>query len=186
MKYRRINIFGGPSLGKTSTAWFLSHQLKKRHYNIELCRERAKLLAYKNQVPTGLTQNTLFVEQMEEERTFLDNGVDLVVTDSPVLLAVSYGMKYGQTKEFEKYFGSVYKQYDKEYPSINILLRRSSDVYVECGRFETKEEAIRMDLKIMEHYTFYSCGGIQDLCVVDSFSDEACLAYVLSKLELEK
>ena len=114
-KYRRINLLGGPGVSKTTTAAFLFNQLKKRHFSIELCREHAKLLAYQGKTPDTILQGQLFFKQMEEELTFLNANVDLIVTDSPVILAHSYGRKYGCSSEFKRYFGTFFEAEEKRF-----------------------------------------------------------------------
>ena len=72
----------------------------------------------------------------------LENGVDVIVTDSPLLLQCIYAHVHNcvVTTELKK----ICHSFEKEYPSFDIFVKRNND-FIEEGRFETEKEAIAMD-----------------------------------------
>ena len=117
-KIRRICFFGGPGSGKTTAAIRLFADLKLKNYNIELVQECAKVFACSEQKLDGFSQFCLFGKQLELEKTWL-NCVDLIVTDSPLLLQIPYTVKYNCPGWQGLMEAAI--AFETLYPSLNII-----------------------------------------------------------------
>jgi len=145
---RRINLFAGPGAGKSTAAAAIYSDLKRRGYSVELINEYIKGWAYEAREVKPYDQLYVFAKQLRKEELVLRNGVDLIVTDSPILLSISYARKYG-FKDWKALL-DVACGFEKEYPSLNIYLDRGDCPYQEDGRWETRKQAVEMDRQIKE------------------------------------
>ena len=85
-----INLFGGPGCGKSTTAAGLFHLMKLNEMNVELVTEYAKDLTWEERFGT-LANDQLYVFAKQQKRLqVLKNKVRYVVTDSPLILGLSY------------------------------------------------------------------------------------------------
>ena len=115
--------------------------------NIELVQEYVKEMVYIGAKISPYTQVKLFSEQLDREYKILLSDPDIkVVTDSPISLAIPYAVKYGFQQTAQLF--EIYKAFDRDFPSLNILLKRDDCPYKEEGRIENLEEAKEMDQKI--------------------------------------
>ena len=146
---RRINLFAGPCSGKSSLAAHIFSEFKKESVKIELVQEEAKEWAYEGRKITKYDQLTLFAAQMRKEDLALRNGSELIVSDSPIMLAICYAKKYGFNCCESLY--EIAKNFEEDYPSINIFLERNGGDYQKEGRYETYIEALHMDFLIKEY-----------------------------------
>jgi len=148
----RINIFAGSGAGKSATASGIHNALCK-NYKIELVNEYIKSWAYQKRVPQSFDQCYIFGKQIHAEDSFLQAGVDHVVTDSPVLMQVFYARKHG----FPCWQSllEIATAFEAAFPSINIFLDRSGIPFKEEGRYETESQAKANDVAMrtfMESY----------------------------------
>lgn len=139
----RISLFGGPGVGKSNLAAGIYSRLSKEKIHIELIIEYVKKWTFINRVPNGFDQIKIFGEQLHNEDIVLRSGVPHIVTDSPLLMQVAYAKKYG-FKATDS-LANIVKEFDKQYPCINIVLDREGIPYQTKGRYETLEEAKEMD-----------------------------------------
>jgi nicotinamide riboside kinase len=174
-KVRRINLFGGPGSGKSTTAAKLFSDLKVRGYSVELVSEFVKVDVYSGRSIEGPYQVYAFGNQMNAEDVFLKNNVDLVVSDSPLVLQAYYSKQRGESfwtniLDLSNYFETVY-------PSINLFLKRDGIPYVEEGRYQDLNQAVVVDREIQslldESCVNYSCVATTDY---DSVLDLVCTA----------
>jgi tRNA uridine 5-carbamoylmethylation protein Kti12 len=89
-----INFFSGPSAGKSTAAHQLFSYLKRHNINCEMASEYAKELVWEGSLYKLKNQISVFGEQYD--RMFrLMNKVDVIITDSPLLLSAVYNkLKY--------------------------------------------------------------------------------------------
>lgn len=150
---RRINLWGGPSAGKSRTAARLFADLKdwksQTHspYEIELVREYIKDWAWEGKAVKGWDQLHIFSEQLRREEMLLRNNVDIIITDCPIGLNTFYAVH--NNLPFAVDLAHLASKYEKEYPSINLVLQRP-EVYHEKGRYHNKTEACQIDIAIKE------------------------------------
>lgn len=141
----RISLFAGPGAGKSNLASKLYSELSARGHKIDLVQEYIKKWAYQGRVPEGFDQVKIFGEQIHAEELLL-RKISHIVTDSPIPMQVAYAKRYGlpgyQALEI------LAKEFDKSYPSINILLDRTGIPYRSEGRYEDEAKAKWMDEQI--------------------------------------
>lgn len=144
----RINLFGGPGSGKSTTAAWLFSELKLRNYSIEYVSEYVKSWAYQKRAIGKFDQVYLFGKQQQYEFRYLNCGVKNIITDSPTLLAVIYAGLHGNT-DMAEHLHALNKIYDKDWPCVNIFLDRGDKPYIQEGRYQTLEQAKELDNKIL-------------------------------------
>lgn len=137
MKYRRINIHGAPSSGKSSLCAHLFTSFKEKHYNCELCYEAAKVLAYRKRAISFGDQLKLFSEQYFQEEAFLGNGADLIITDAPLTLSALYAKYFYGDKSINLF--NLAQDFEEQYNSINIFLTNES--FSPVGRYQSQKDA---------------------------------------------
>lgn len=145
-----INLFGGPGVGKSTTATGLFSWMKQNKYSVEYVSEFAKELSWEGATSQLENQAHVFAEQFRRQWRLVDQ-VEYVITDSPLLLSSVYFEYYfnrskqalfsDSYKELAiKYFDSTYSEFN----NIEIIINRNKD-YVTQGRNQTLEEAIVID-----------------------------------------
>ena len=147
-KVRRICVYGGAGSGKSTLASWLASEVTIAGYDVQVSLEYVKKWVYTGKQPKSFDQVYLFSKQMYAEDSYLSSGVEIVVTDSPLLLSCSYAQHNGCP--FANELISIAKKFDEQYPAINILLDRHNIPYKTKGRFQTYEEAVALDKSIEE------------------------------------
>ena len=142
----RVNLFSGPGAGKSTLASGLFSEFKKKNYSIELVHEYIKKWAYEGRKPKSFDQVYIFGHQLHAEDSILQSGVKNLITDSPLFMQCSYAIKYNFPC-WQELLG-IAKEFEKQFPSLNIFLDRKGIPYQDLGRYETEEEALAMDEKI--------------------------------------
>jgi molybdopterin-guanine dinucleotide biosynthesis protein len=160
-----INLYGGPSTGKSTTAAGLFYKMKSAGYKVELVTEYAKDLTYDKRHTILKNQEYVFAKQFSRLRRLKDQ-VDYVITDSPSLLQLVY-----LSDEFElPSLKNVIIEGHDYFDTVDIFLKRNLEnhPYQEYGRNQTQEEAIEIDDKILKVLK-----GIDTLFHVVEVSDKA-------------
>ena len=145
-----INLLGGPSSGKSTTAAGLFYKMKLAKYKVELVTEYAKSLVYSERGNMFCQQDYIFAKQHHMLYRLKDK-VDWLITDSPLILSIIYAGYNWRDKNIEKYFNfsefvhSVNDEYDNYY----FFLNRVKE-YQKYGRNESEEEARKIDKEIID------------------------------------
>ncbi len=173
---RRINLNSGPGCGKSVVASYLFYELKVRGYKVELVQEYIKKWAYQKRSPKSFEQLYIFGHQLHAEDILIHNGVDVIITDSPLIMQCCYA----QINNFPcwKELLSICQAYEAQYKSVDIFLERGDLEYKIEGRYESYEEALLRDQQILnfvESYTTIEKFPSKDL--------NGILNFILSKLE---
>jgi hypothetical protein len=147
-----VNLFAGPGAGKSSTAYGLTSGLKHLGINAELAPEFAKDLVWSGRTAELENQFLIFGTQLERLRTLERAGLDVIVTDSPILLSTLYKPEY-MRKTYDLLVWDEYLRFD----NINFFINRTKE-YSEAGRMQTEEEARKIDLRVL---TLLATFGIQ-------------------------
>lgn len=137
-----VNLFGAPGAGKSTGAACIFSQLKMKGYNVELVTEFAKDKVWEED--KGVFKDQLYIFAKQNFRLKRVEGkVDVVITDSPILLSLIYNDSYGQS------FDYLVKDTFNNYNNVNFFVKRFKK-YNPIGRFQTEEESNKME-KIIEN-----------------------------------
>ncbi len=132
-----VNLFGGPGTGKSTMAAGVFSELKWRGVNCELATEYAKEKVWEGSY--GVFENQVYIFGKQLHRILrVQEKVDVVVTDSPILLVALYNERLGKT--FDDLIYEIFKTYN----NVNYFLVRKKE-YIRKGRLQTLEEAIELD-----------------------------------------
>lgn len=139
-----INLYGGPGTGKSTTAAGVFSLLKLHGVNAELVPEFAKDLTWEGRTKTLLNQCYIWGKQ--HNRLFrLVDSVDVIVTDSPLLLSIMYSRLCGHAGN--QFISAVLESYH-QFNNVDIVLDRVKE-YNPSGRSQTEIEAKSLDSKII-------------------------------------
>lgn len=135
---RVINLFGGPGIGKSTTAAALFALMKHRGHCVELVTEYAKDLVYDGN--TRLLEDQLYVLAKQNIRlSRLRNHVDWAITDSPLTLSKVYHAEDWLMPAID----ALYAGYD----NVEFLLERVKP-FKQYGRVHNATEAMALDSRI--------------------------------------
>ncbi len=90
-----INLFGGPSIGKSTQAAGLYYEMKKAGYNVEMPYEFPKLQAWERNVYAVKDQFYITANQ-HRNISRLYGQVDYIIVDSPILFGLIYKDRYNE------------------------------------------------------------------------------------------
>ena len=155
-----INLIGGPSIGKSTMAAYIYFSMKEMGYKVELVREVAKEWAWEGREIGPFDQMAILGEQIRREST-LFGKVDYIITDSPAILGAFY-FDYNHDETFMNRMVKNYYNYSESHgvEFYNFVLPRMKQ-YDPSGRFETEEEAKKIDYEIKHFLDEYQFEWIQ-------------------------
>jgi hypothetical protein len=139
-----INLFGAPGAGKSTGAAYIFSQLKMRGVNVELVTEFAKDKVWEKSVEVFNNQAYIFGKQYFRISRCA-NQVDVIVTDSPLILSIIYNNNPVLGKDFDKVVLNVSNSYNNR----NYFLTREVP-YSSIGRIHTEEESNQISNKIYQ------------------------------------
>lgn len=138
-----INLFGGPGVGKSTTAAAIFVDMKKRGMNVELVTEVAKDFVWEDRATTLTIQPYITIKQFRN-LVRLKGKVDYVITDAPILMGCAYADKYAPNlpASYKQLIVDLHRQ--ELNPSVNVVLKRVFD-YDSNGRYQSEAEAHDFD-----------------------------------------
>lgn len=136
-----VNLFSGPGAGKSTTAAGIFFDLKNLHINCELAFEYAKELVWEKRDATFNNQIYLFGKQHHRIHKLLGQ-VDVVITDSPILLSPIYDIEKRLTLE-----KLAVEEHNKMWTYNVFLIRKKS--YNPLGRNQNETEAKEIDSQVL-------------------------------------
>lgn len=174
-----INLFGGSGLGKSTTAAGLFYEMKLRGIRCELVQEYVKKWAWEGTKVGPMDQAYIFGKQGKAESR-LYGKVDYIITDSPLLLSPIYETFYtGDSVVLESALKFLQKaRCDQGVRHTNLVLERNKP-FDQRGRYETEEQARRVDTAVKEYLTLWG----QDFEVITE-GGRARVDTILTKLGL--
>jgi len=136
-----VNLFSGPGAGKSTFAALLFAELKFNKITTEIITEYAKELVWEESFPK--LKNQVYIFGKQHNKQFRLNGkVDVIVTDSPFVLSVTYD------DNKTKFLKEIAISEHHKYHNLNIFLERTES-YDPNGRTQkTINEAIERDVHI--------------------------------------
>lgn len=138
------NFFAGPGAGKSTSAALLFAKLKMRGVKCELVTEFAKDLTWEKRHFTLRNQLYILAKQHKRMWAPAQHGVDVIITDSPLLVGAYYSSTFDHG-EFADKLRDMTMVLHNEHPSVNFFIRRTKP-YQQYGRSQTEEQAREVDV----------------------------------------
>jgi nicotinamide riboside kinase len=149
-----ICLYGGPGSGKSTTQALLFGTLKNMGANCEMIREYIKDWCWEARKVRAGDQTYFFAKQSRKERVLIEQGLDFIISDSPLILNHFYGLKYDWLEqechssktllEHHHYFTNM-----MGYKIEHFIIKRSKQ-YNPNGRYQTEQEAKQFDKEIQD------------------------------------
>lgn len=139
-----VNLFGEPSAGKSTAAMDITARLKRKGVNAEYVSEFAKDKLYESNQEVFKHQEYIFGKQSFKMGR-VSEKVQVIVTDSPLVLSIIYNKNDCLTSNFDKTVMDVFNSYNNK----NYLLTRNHP-YENEGRFQNEAEARDVRFKLIE------------------------------------
>jgi len=138
-----VSLFGGPGSGKSTTCAGLFASLKQDGISCEMVLEYAKDLIWEGN--KRKLEDQIYIFGKQNRRTNLVLGqVDVIVTDSPLLLSIIYGAhKYPEFKSL------VLAEYKRLW-TLDVFVQRLPGGYQTEGREQDEPAAIEIDGRIKQ------------------------------------
>lgn len=130
-----VNLFGAPGAGKSTGAAYVFSKLKLAGINAELVTEFAKDKVWEGSQAVFQNQAYIFGKQYFRISRLQDK-VDVVITDSPILLSSFYNKDEVLGKELDALVTKVFESYQ----NLNVFINRVKP-YNPAGRFQTEAES---------------------------------------------
>ena len=137
-----VNLFAGPGAGKTTCAWEIASELKKRNINTEYVPEYAKELVWDENYTALADQEHIFDVQANRINRLIGK-VDVVVTDSPILLNEIYGKN--NSDELKR---RIWNEHNS-HRNFNLYINRGK-YFEQAGRLQNLGESKKIDRLIKE------------------------------------
>lgn len=132
-KTKVLALYAGPGAGKTTMSADVFARLKHAGYNVELVREYAKELVWEyGNIPPHITQSDIVAEQYRRQ-AILMGQVELIITDSPIILSTIYGSSMEEAKS-----------YHDQFDNYEVLIERKK-AYNPKGRYQDERQAKALD-----------------------------------------
>ena len=137
-----VNLFAGPGSGKSTTCAGVFAKLKLAGINCEMALEYAKDKVWEES--NKVLDDQIYVFGKQLHRIFrLKDKVDVVITDSPILLSIIYD------KTGNKYFSDLVLNQFNNFDNRNYFIERTT-VYNPKGRLQTEDEAKEFDKVLLD------------------------------------
>ena len=140
-----VNFYGGPGTGKSTVTAHVYALLKWAGYNCEMAREYAKDKVWEGSLDVLDDQIHMFGEQYHRLHILQDN-VDIILTDSPIILTLIYADK--SKLPYVSFKNLVMDTYD-DMNNLNIVLNRTK-AFESAGRLQNLEESLSLDDNIID------------------------------------
>lgn len=136
-----INLFSGPSTGKSTMRARIFSEMKYMGLNCEEVTEYAKDKTWEES--WNVMSNQIFVFANQQHRMYrIMDKVDVLITDSPLLMSIHYDAEHNEALR------NLVRQQHNEMDTLNFYLERRFP-YKQEGRSQTEAEAKEIDASIM-------------------------------------
>jgi ABC-type oligopeptide transport system ATPase subunit len=155
-----INLYGGPGSGKSTTAAGLFSLMKIEGQRVELVTEFARDEINSGNAHRLQNQDWIFAHQHHRIERLKDNGLDYVITDSPLLLMLVYAENVWIDKPYLNSFKQFVYDVDQTYTSYNFFMQRAdqseSELEDDLGRIHTLEQSKKIDNQILTMLKYHN------------------------------
>jgi len=143
-----VNAFGGPGAGKTTAAWGIASELKKKGCLVEYVPEYAKELVWDgkyNLLDGSMIHEMEIYKEKKHRIERLIDKVDVIVTDSPTIQSITF-LDEAKTSEQERNdFKEMAMKDWKRYDTFNFYIKRNSKEFEKEGRIHSLDESKKLD-----------------------------------------
>lgn len=142
-----INLFGGPSVGKTITGNFLSSMLATSGYSCENVSEFAKFATWAQHESSLSDQIYMFGKQHNRLHVLKPWNLDFVVMDGPLINALIYN-----PDSVPGPFRQTVLEAFNSYENLNFFFARNAErfPFMQKGRNESEAQAKQKDTEILD------------------------------------
>ncbi len=149
-----VNLFGGPSSGKSTTAAGVFYFMKLKGYKVELVTEYAKELVYDGMLEIMLDRQEVIFAEQNQRLHRLRGKVDFAIVDSPLLLSCVYPDMNEQQKGVNMWpaleaFKALVLAVLDTYENQNFFLQRP-EVFETGGREHNLQQSMEIDYAIQD------------------------------------
>lgn len=142
-----ICLHGGPGSGKSTVGAGLYYKLSLRGHICEMNREVIKDWIYEKRKVRAGDQSYIFAESARKERIYMENDIDFIITDSPLLLTHFYGKKYDK---MEKNFNTSKVMLEHHHGYCKMLGYKVEHFFINRNHeYVTKEDSKQKKLPLM-------------------------------------
>ena len=141
-----VNLTGAPGAGKSTGAAWIFSQLKQLGINCELINEFAKDKTWETNTKALSCQEYIFGKQ-SYKMARCRNEVDVIITDSPLPLAIFYNQNDAIKNSFIPFVMDIYNTYE----NMNFFINRVKP-YNPKGRNQTESESDVLSVEIKQLY----------------------------------
>lgn len=132
-----INLFGVPGAGKSTGATYIFSKLKMNNLNAELITEYAKDKCYEG--ATQIMENQFYISAKQYHKFFrIKNSVDIIVTDSPLLLGSLYNKQHVIRDDLNNILIKLF--FADDHINMNYFIKRVKP-FNTSGRFHNENES---------------------------------------------
>lgn len=163
-----VNLIAAPGSGKSTIAAGVFEELKWQSINAELITEFAKDKVWEeNPAPFKDGSQLYLLGKQFYRMNRCRDGVDVLITDSPLCLCSFYLRKVKNPEVIVDYrsFDRVIKNLIDSFNNLDYFLTRTKK-YNPKGRFQTEEESDKMASELKE---FFGVGGECDYSISMKF-----------------
>lgn len=171
-----VNLFGAPGSGKSTSAAYVFSKLKMAGVNAELVTEFAKDKVWEESKEVFNNQVYIFGKQYFRISRVKDK-VDVIITDSPILLSGFYNKDPMLGKEFDDLILKIFNNFW----NFNVFINRVKP-YNPAGRFQTEEESNDVAVELQNYLKERKIECVN--CDGDIEGCEKIFKYVMSALDL--
>lgn len=145
-----VNLTGAPGAGKSTLAALVFSKLKMQNVSCELVSEFAKDLVWDNSMNKLNDQLYVFSEQFHRVWRLKDK-VDVIITDSPMLLSIFYNCKQDIDNRFCSAFDDLVLFCHNRFTNLNFFIKRDHE-FESTGRRHSEEESNEMEQQLLTVY----------------------------------
>jgi hypothetical protein len=151
-----VNLYGPPSSGKSTTRADVFRRLKQKGVNCEEVYEYAKSATWQGRHKTLACQPYIFGKQLHAIEV-LGDQVDVVITDSPLMLCHHYAAK---ADRYPVSFLDSIVDISSQFTTLDFYIRRVAP-YSTAGRRQTEAESDQVGVELLHMMSGYGINAIQ-------------------------
>lgn len=146
MKTIVVNLIGAAGSGKSTLAAEVFYRLKKKGVNCEYVTEYAKGIVYEENY-NRLQDQLLVLSNQYHSINMLQGKVNVVITDSPLLVSIFYNQKFTKSPVPYKLFEELVMYCYSTSDNMNYFITRNHE-YKQEGRYQDESTARKQETEM--------------------------------------